>query len=95
MVYLGIKVDQSVISFILKVCSSLTSLGSGKQVHSFCVKSGYESEEVVVTSLLDMHSKCGEIEDVLALFNYVEERTLCVGLGYLWGVDKMKSRRSN
>ncbi|CAN6679215.1 unnamed protein product [Malus baccata var. baccata] len=45
-VYLGIKVDQSVISFILKVCSSLTSLGSGKQVHAFCVKSGYESEEV-------------------------------------------------
>ncbi|KAM1180400.1 hypothetical protein ACFX13_019825 [Malus domestica] len=32
MVYLGIKVDQSVISFILKVCSSLTSLGSGKQM---------------------------------------------------------------
>ncbi|KAB2617259.1 pentatricopeptide repeat-containing protein [Pyrus ussuriensis x Pyrus communis] len=49
MVYLGLKVDQLVISFILKVCSRLTFLGSGKQ----------ESEEVVVTSLLDLYSKCG------------------------------------
>ncbi|PQP99884.1 pentatricopeptide repeat-containing protein [Prunus yedoensis var. nudiflora] len=78
MVYLDIEVDQFVISFILKVCSSLTSLGSGKQVHAFCVKSGYESEEVVVTSLLDMYSKCGEIEDGLALFDSLEERdTVC------------------
>ncbi|CAN6583916.1 unnamed protein product [Malus baccata var. baccata] len=78
MVYFGLEVDQFVLSFILKVCSSLTSLGSGKQVHAFSVKSGYESEEVVVTSLLDMYSKCGEINNALALFDSVEERdTVC------------------
>ncbi|KAM5564148.1 pentatricopeptide repeat-containing protein [Rosa sericea] len=78
MVYLDIEVDQFVISFVLKVCSSLTSLGSGKQVHAFCVKSGYESEGVVVTSLIDMYSKCGDIENGLALFDSVADRdTVC------------------
>lgn len=78
MVYLDVEVDQFVISFILKVCSSLTSLESGKQVHAFCVKSGYESEGVVVTSLIDMYSKRGDIENGLALFDSMAERdTVC------------------
>lgn len=78
MVYLDVEVDQFVISFILKVCSCLTSLESGKQVHAFCFKSGYESEGVVVTSLIDMYSKCGDIENGLALFDSMAERdTVC------------------
>lgn len=78
MVYLDSGVDQFVISSILKVCSSLTSLRSGKQIHAFCVKSGYEYEGVIQTSLIDMYSKCGEIEDGLALFECTPERdTVC------------------
>ncbi|KAL5558352.1 hypothetical protein UlMin_034563 [Ulmus minor] len=77
-VNLNLEVDQHVISSVLKVCSSITSLRSGKQIHAFCTKSGYESEEVIVTSLIDMYSKCGEIEDGLALFECTEERdTVC------------------
>ncbi|TXG52922.1 hypothetical protein EZV62_022091 [Acer yangbiense] len=56
------------------VCSSLASLGSGKQVHALCVKSGFDTKGVTVTSLVDMYSKCGEIEDGLALFNNMPER---------------------
>ena len=68
LVNLDLEVDQFIISSVLKACSSLVGLGSGKQVHSFCVKRGYESERIIVTSLIDMYAKCGEIEDGLALF---------------------------
>ena len=49
-------------SNVLNVCSSLASIQSGKQAHAFCVKRGFDTEEVTVTTLIDMYSKCGEIK---------------------------------
>lgn len=74
MINLNHEVDPYVVSIVLKVCSNLASLGSGKQVHAFSVKSGYDREEVTLTSLVDMYSKCGEIDNGLALFNCMTER---------------------
>ncbi|KDP32762.1 hypothetical protein JCGZ_12054 [Jatropha curcas] len=74
MVNLDLEVDQYVISNVLKICSSLASLRSGKQVHAFCIKNGYETEGVTVTALIDMYSKCGEIEDGITLFNSILDR---------------------
>lgn len=78
MINLDFEVDQYVISSVLKACSGLTSLTSGEQIHALCIKSGYESEGVVLTSLTDMYSKCGEIEAGLSLFECMPERdTVC------------------
>lgn len=78
MISLGEDVDEFIISSILKVCSSMVSIRSGKQVHGFCVKSGYLSDGVVVTSLIDMYTKCGEIDNGLGLFNKLLVRdTVC------------------
>ncbi|KAG6714775.1 pentatricopeptide repeat-containing protein At4g08210 [Carya illinoinensis] len=88
MVNLGLDVDQFVVSNVLKVCSSLASIRSGKQTHAFCIKSGYDTEEVTVTALIDMYSKCGDIEDGLALFDSMPKKdTVCwtgiiVGCGH-------------
>ncbi|KAF8411810.1 hypothetical protein HHK36_004369 [Tetracentron sinense] len=78
MINLDLEVDQFIISSVLNACSRLAGLEGGKQVHAYCIKSGYESEDVTVTSLIDMYSKCGEIEDGLILFNRLTERdTVC------------------
>ncbi|CAJ1974188.1 unnamed protein product [Sphenostylis stenocarpa] len=73
MVHLDIEIDHFVFSIVLKVSSSLASLQSGKQIHSFSLKKGYESERVITTALTDMYAKCGEIEDALALFHCLSE----------------------
>ncbi|RDX60774.1 Pentatricopeptide repeat-containing protein, partial [Mucuna pruriens] len=73
MVHLGIEIDHFVLSIMLKVSSSLSSLQSGKQIHSLCLKNGYESEKVITTALIDMYAKCGEMEDALALFCCLSE----------------------
>ncbi|KAK4801855.1 hypothetical protein SAY86_000058 [Trapa natans] len=78
MISLGEDVDEFIITSTVKVCSSLVSIRSGKQVHAFCVKNGYLSDGVVVTSLIDMYTKCGEIDKALALFTKLLVRdTVC------------------
>jgi len=73
MVHLGLQIDHFVISIVLKACSSLASHQHGKQVHSLCLKKGYESEGVITTALIDMYAKCGDIEDALSLFGCLSE----------------------
>jgi pentatricopeptide repeat protein len=84
-VNMDLKVDQFVLSNVLKVCSSIASIQSGKQAHAFCVKSGFDTEDVTVTALIDMYSKCGEIEDGLALFNCMPKKDAVCWTGIIVG----------
>ncbi|XP_058088197.1 pentatricopeptide repeat-containing protein At4g08210 [Magnolia sinica] len=85
MVCLNLGVDQFVVSSLLKAFSSQAGLEGGKQVHAYCVKSGYESELVTVTSLIDMYSKSGEIEDGLTVFKSAVERDAVCWTGIIVG----------
>ncbi|XP_050226179.1 pentatricopeptide repeat-containing protein At4g08210 [Mercurialis annua] len=85
MVKLQVEVDQYVISNVVKVCSSLASLGNGKQIHAFCIRNGYETDGVTVTALIDMYSKCGEIENSLTLFHSTVEKDIVCWTGIIVG----------
>ncbi|KAL6007636.1 hypothetical protein ACLOJK_033135 [Asimina triloba] len=85
MVVLNLEVDQFVSSSLLKAFSSEAGLQGGKQVHAYCVKCGYESERVIITSLVDMYSKCGEIEDAMTAFRSVMERDVVCWTGIIVG----------
>lgn len=85
MVNLDLEIDQFIISSVLKVPSSSSSLRSGKQIHAFCLKKGYESDGVTITSLIDMYAKCGEIEDGLALFHCLSEIDIMCWTGMIVG----------
>lgn len=75
---LKIKVDHFLVSNILKACSVIPWVHGGKQVHAYIVKGGFESESITVTSLIDMYSKCGEIDDGFKVFeSEVEKDTVC------------------
>lgn len=88
MVHLGLQIDHFVLSIVLKVSSSLASHLSGKQIHAFCLKKGYESERVITTALIDMYAKCGDIEDALALFRCLSEIDTMCWTGIIVGCAK-------
>ncbi|KAJ7528130.1 hypothetical protein O6H91_16G085400 [Diphasiastrum complanatum] len=59
---------------LLKACASITALEWGKQLHSHIIKSGFESDVIVGSTLVDMYAKCGCIENACEVFKNMTER---------------------
>jgi pentatricopeptide repeat protein len=49
-------------------CSSISALGEGMQIHGVAIKMGFENDEVVSSSLMDMYVKCGKLENARGVF---------------------------
>lgn len=63
MLQTNMKVNQFTFASLLTACASLTSLEKAKQITSHVVKIGFEIDAFVGSSLIDMHSKCGNMEE--------------------------------
>ncbi|CAH1442311.1 unnamed protein product [Lactuca virosa] len=68
--------DEFTFGSVLKGCSSLKTLNHGMEVHCRIVKSGMSFESFVGSALVDMYSKCGNIEDAKKLHERMEEQTM-------------------
>uniref|UniRef100_A0A1D1YC30 Pentatricopeptide repeat-containing protein At2g22070 n=1 Tax=Anthurium amnicola TaxID=1678845 RepID=A0A1D1YC30_9ARAE len=63
-------------SSILSVCSRLSALEHGEQVHAQTIKTGFLSDVVVGSALVNMYSKCGSIEKATKAFVEMPTRTM-------------------
>ncbi|XP_016456227.2 putative pentatricopeptide repeat-containing protein At5g52630 [Nicotiana tabacum] len=72
----GMKPDLFTFSSVLTVCSSLVALEQGEQIHAQVIKSGFLSDVVVGTALVNMYSKCGSIDRASKIFVEMSTRTL-------------------
>ncbi|KAF5725682.1 putative pentatricopeptide repeat-containing protein [Tripterygium wilfordii] len=57
---------------LLSMSSQVADLDLGKQLHCDMAKSGYDSDLVVNNALVDMYSKCGEVDESDKIFNRME-----------------------
>ncbi|KAF8400461.1 hypothetical protein HHK36_013759 [Tetracentron sinense] len=65
---LQLEVNHYAFSAVLRSCADLATLQLGQQVHVLALKSGFESNDFVASSLIFMYSKCGVIEDARKAF---------------------------
>lgn len=72
----GLRPDLFTFSSILTVCGSLVALEQGEQIHAQTIKTGFLSDVVVGTSLINMYNKCGSIEKASKAFIEMSTRTL-------------------
>ncbi|KAG8632774.1 putative pentatricopeptide repeat-containing protein At5g52630 isoform X2 [Manihot esculenta] len=72
----GLKPDLFTLSSILTVCSRLSALEQGEQLHAQTIKSGFLSDVVVGTALVNMYSKCGSIQRASKAFVEMPTRTM-------------------
>ncbi|GMN43839.1 hypothetical protein TIFTF001_013039 [Ficus carica] len=69
MVKAGIAIDPNMVSAVLGVFGNDTSLGLGTQIHSLIVKRNFSNNTYVNNGLINMYSKCGQLEDSIRVFN--------------------------
>ncbi|KAM1095514.1 hypothetical protein EV1_010470 [Malus domestica] len=74
MIKAGIDIDPNMVSAVLGVFCVDTSLGLGKQLHSLIVKKNFGSNSFVGNGLINMYSKCGELEDSVKVFSRMPQR---------------------
>lgn len=72
----GMKPDLYTFSSILTVCSNLVALEQGEQFHAQTIKTGFLSDVVVGTALVNMYNKCGSIGRASRAFVEMSTRTL-------------------
>ncbi|KAJ7515252.1 hypothetical protein O6H91_22G007900 [Diphasiastrum complanatum] len=72
----GMQPDNVTFVLLLKACASLAALEQGKQLHSEIIRSGFQSDVVVGSTLVDMYAKCGCTEDARELFDNMSEQNV-------------------
>ncbi|KAK8954529.1 Pentatricopeptide repeat-containing protein [Platanthera zijinensis] len=64
-----IKLDRFAYAGVLGICSRTGNLSSGKAVHGLLVVGGLRNHVFLTNSLMDMYSKCGQIDEVRCVFD--------------------------
>lgn len=72
----GVEPDTHTYPFLLKAIAKSTDLKEGEQVHSHCIKDGFESLIYVQNTLVHMYASCGDSESAHRLFVLMPERDL-------------------
>ncbi|KAK9144132.1 hypothetical protein Sjap_004035 [Stephania japonica] len=64
----GFQPDQGTFGSVISTCGALAMLGFGRAVHLSVIKTGFEQDKVVMSSLITMYSKCGSVNDAVLVF---------------------------
>ncbi|XP_068653483.1 putative pentatricopeptide repeat-containing protein At3g23330 isoform X2 [Aristolochia californica] len=71
-----IKPRHVTFSSIMPACAHLTTLHLGKQLHGYIVRSRYEDNVFIASSLVDMYAKCGYIRAAQWIFDKMDSRDM-------------------
>ncbi|XP_031283380.1 LOW QUALITY PROTEIN: putative pentatricopeptide repeat-containing protein At5g52630 [Pistacia vera] len=72
-----------------KSCAILGRLDVGESVHCLVVKTGYDFDVFVCSSLLDMYAKCGDIKTARKVFDEMPERNVVSWTGMIYGYAQL------
>ncbi|KAL4396391.1 hypothetical protein HN51_000928 [Arachis hypogaea] len=64
----GITFTSYSLPLCISACSQLSAIDVGKQFHAFAIKSGYNQDVYVASSIIDMYAKYGNMEDSKKVF---------------------------
>ena len=74
MLEMGIQPDNFTYATVLDTCANLATVGLGKQIHAQIIKHELQSDVYVVSTLLDMYSKTGNMQDSQLMFRKAQKR---------------------
>ncbi|XP_077241315.1 pentatricopeptide repeat (PPR) superfamily protein [Tasmannia lanceolata] len=84
----SLEQTQFTLSATLSACASLAALIEGNQVHAILVRTGFDSNLFVATSLIHMYAKCGGIEEAYLVFSSMKEKNVVIWNAMIAGFAK-------
>ncbi|KAJ9695770.1 hypothetical protein PVL29_010977 [Vitis rotundifolia] len=85
----GVRPDDHIFPSATKACGILSRCDIGQSVHSFALKTGYDCDVFVGSSMVDMYAKCGEIGDARKMFDEMPNRNVVSWSGMIYGYSQM------
>lgn len=73
---LGFRPNAYTLSLVLSLCSGISSLGHGKQVHGYIIRLGYFQETSPNNALITLYAKCGVLDWSCRVFDRMVERDI-------------------
>ncbi|KAJ6739345.1 hypothetical protein OIU74_004165 [Salix koriyanagi] len=65
----GVKLTKMVFAPVIKLCGNIKELGFSRQLHCHILKSGFEYDKNIRTTLMLAYSKCGEMDSAFNIFS--------------------------
>nr|XP_043625532.1 pentatricopeptide repeat-containing protein DOT4, chloroplastic [Erigeron canadensis] len=72
----GVSVDVATMVSVVVACANIGVISVGRMVHGYAVKAGFSKEMKFSNTLLDMYSKCGDMDVALKVFEGMDERSV-------------------
>ncbi|XP_015573841.3 pentatricopeptide repeat-containing protein ELI1, chloroplastic [Ricinus communis] len=82
----GLKITDFIFSPILRACGKITAVKEGEQVHCLILKHGFSRDVIIMTSVIDMYSKCSAINDAYHVFGEMPERDIVATNSLIYGL---------
>lgn len=70
----GVKPDSFTYAAVLDTCANLATIGLGMQIHAQIIKQELLSDVYISSTLVDMYSKCGNMQDSRLMFEKARKR---------------------
>ncbi|GKV23361.1 hypothetical protein SLEP1_g33097 [Rubroshorea leprosula] len=86
----GSKITEFLLSAVARASARAAGITEGKQVHCMILKHGFDRVTVLMTSLVDMYSKCGGIDEARREFDEVTERDVIVTNSMIFGLCRFR-----
>jgi pentatricopeptide repeat protein len=81
----GISPNNFTLASALMASTKSTAISTGRSLHNLIIKVGMEDDNFVASSLIDMYSKCGAIEDAVHYFSRTHHQDIVVWNSLLAG----------
>ncbi|KAJ7544282.1 hypothetical protein O6H91_09G072500 [Diphasiastrum complanatum] len=84
------QVESNTVTFVglLNACASLAALEEGRDIHKQIIERGYESDDFVMSALIDMYAKCGSIAEACIVFENHHTRSVVCWTSMIMGYVK-------
>ncbi|TYH56695.1 hypothetical protein ES332_D08G038300v1 [Gossypium tomentosum] len=85
----NIRPDDHIYPSATKSCAILGRSDIGQSIHCLVLKTGYDRDVFVASSLVDMYGKCGKIKDARNLFDEMPQRNVVSWSGMIYGYAQL------